>query len=168
MLPVDHALGHDLRNRRHRAGVACQVTGLLGTYIRRQHEYVPLIEPYEVHLGIQERAMFAVPDRVVDDQKRQSTAIAMAHRHFAVEGLGALIEPLLGGGEKSNVVLCRWQDVARIIRGKACFLQKSTDLRIVPEFLGKHAGYTICVWCRTHGLLQLGKALRLPSSEYCH
>jgi hypothetical protein len=131
MLPVDHALGHDFRNCRHGAGMACQVTGLLGTCIRRQHEYVPLIEPYQVHLGIQERTVFAVPDRVVDDQKRHGMAVAMAHRHFTVEGFGALIQPLFGCSEKSDIVLCFWQDVARIICGKASFPKLPT--LIVPS-----------------------------------
>ena len=112
--------------------------------------------------------MFAVPDRVVDDQKRHGTAIAMAHRHFTVEGFGALIQPLLGGGEKSDVVFCCRQDVARIVRGKANFLQHFSDVRIVPEFLGEDPRHTVCVRCRTHCLFQLGKALRLPASEYCH
>src|SRR5215217_9372181 len=103
--------------------MACQVTGLLGTYISCQHEHVPLIKPYEVHLGIQERTMFAVPDRVVDDQKRYGVAIAMARRHIAVEGFSALVQPLFGGGEKSDIVFRRWQDVARIIRSKANFPQ---------------------------------------------
>jgi len=92
----------------------------------------------------------------------------MTHRHFTVEGFGALIQPLFGCSEKSDIVFRRWQDVARVIRGKANVPQHFTDLRIVPEFRGEYAGYTICVWCRTHGLLQLGKALRLPASEYCH
>ena len=40
-------------------------------------------------------------------------AVAMAHRHVAVEGFGALVQPLLGRGEESDVVLCCWQDVPR-------------------------------------------------------
>src|SRR6267143_6166975 len=112
--------------------------------------------------------MFAVPDRVVDDQKRHGTAIAMAYRHFPIEGLGALLQPLPGCGEKRDIVLSRWQDVACIIRGKANFPQQLSDLRIVPEFPGENARDTICVRCRTPRLFQLGKALRLPASEYCH
>src|SRR5215213_7344815 len=108
-LPVGHALGHDFRNRRYRAGMACQVASLLGTYIRRQHEDIPLIEPDEVHLGIQERTMFAVPDCVVDDQKRHGMAIAMARRHFTVEGLGPLVQPLFGCSEKRDIIFRCWQ-----------------------------------------------------------
>ena len=148
--------------------MASQVTALLGTYVRCQHEYVPVIEPYELQLGIQKRTMFAVPDRVVDDQKGQGSAIAMALRHFTVEGFGALIQPLPGFGEKGDVVFCRRQDVAGIIRRKANFPQEFAGLWIVPEFAGENARHTICVRRRTHGLLELGKVLRLPSSEYRH
>jgi hypothetical protein len=92
----------------------------------------------------------------------------MARRHFTVEGLGTLVQLLFGCGEKGDVVLRRWQDVTRIIRGKANFPQHFADLRIVPEFRRENAGYTVCIRYRTHGLFQLGKALRLPASEYCH
>ena len=97
--------------------MARQAAEVLGPLIRRQHEHVPVVVPDEPHLGIQKRTVLAVPDRVVDDQKGRGTVIAMAHRHVAVEGLDALMQPLLGGREKSDVVLGGRQDVARIVRG---------------------------------------------------
>src|SRR5262249_18061649 len=111
----------------------------------------------------EERPTLAVPDRVIDDEERRRTAIAVAFRHLAVEGLGALLQPLLGCSEKRDVVLRRSPDVARIVGLQTNFAQQGSDFRIVPKLLGEDARHAIGIWRRAH-FLELVQA-HLPLAE---
>jgi hypothetical protein len=81
--------------------MARQAAQFLGPRIRGQHQHVPILEADKVHLGTEEHAMLAVPDRVVDNEERRGTAMAVAFRPLAVERLGALLKPLLGCGKRA-------------------------------------------------------------------
>lgn len=116
--------------------------------------------------------MLAVPDRLIDDQEGGGTAIAMACRHIAVEGLGALLKPVFGRGEEGDVVVGRAHYVALIVRREAELAQHGADFRIVPEFLGEYARHAVGIGRRTHPFLELGKAVLLlaenPAPEHRH
>jgi hypothetical protein len=100
---------------------------------------------------------------------RNGTArqVAMARRHFTVEGLGSLIQPRFGCGEKGDIVFRRRQDVARVIGAKPTSRSNLPIFGSSQSSWGKR-GYTICVRVGRMVSFKLGKALRLPASEYCH
>jgi len=53
-----------------------------GALIGCQHQHVPFVEADQVHRGIEERAVLAVPDGVVDDQEGDRVAVTVGGRSY--------------------------------------------------------------------------------------